>query len=107
MHQPELGLGLGGAVEEGDIHPFLVSAAFLDAVAHLLGDGLNLTEVRPGDPARELGQTLVHQNGDHADFDALVEILAATGKTQPQAIVEVDMSHDGKPPNHPFRVPFA
>ena len=33
------------AMEEGDVHPFLVAAGLLDAVAHLLGDGLNLAEV--------------------------------------------------------------
>jgi len=97
MHQAQLGLGLGGAIEEGDFHPFLIPAVFLDAVAHLLGDGLHLAESGARDPARELGETLIHQNGDHADLDALIEILAAAGKAQSQTVVQMDVSHDGSP----------
>ena len=99
MDEPQLGLGLRGAVEEGDVRPFPVAAVFLNAIAHLLGDGLDLAEVRARDPAGELAQTLVHQNGNHADLDALIEIFAAAGKTQPQTVIQVDMSHSGKPPS--------
>jgi hypothetical protein len=37
----------------------------------------------------------------------LIEVLAAAGKTQPQTVIQMDMSHDGKPPIHPFRAPFV
>lgn len=107
MHQLQLGLRLRCAIEEGEIDPFLVAAGFLDAIPHLPGDGLDLTEVRPRDPTGEFAQSLVHQNGNHADLDALIEVLAAAGKTQPQTVIQMDMSHDGKPPIHPFRAPFV
>lgn len=97
MHEPEIGLRLDAVVAESDFSPFLVAAGFNDPVAHLSGDGLDLTEIGAGDPARELEKLLVHQNGDHTDLDALIKIFTAAWKTQPQTLIEMDMSHGGSP----------
>src|SRR5919112_4237485 len=105
MHQPQVRLGPGEAMAEAEVDPLVVSAAFDGVIAHLLGDGFDLPEVASGDPAREFPQPLVHENGHHADLDPLIEVFAAGWKTQPQAIIEMDVSHLGRPPNA-FLAPF-
>lgn len=97
MHEAQSGLCFDAAVAEGELNPILAAAGLGDPVAHLPGDGFHLAHIGARDPARELGEFLVHENGNHADLDALIEIFAAAGKTQPQAVIKMDVSHGGSP----------
>jgi hypothetical protein len=62
------------------LDPILISAALDDVIAELARDRLDLRQVCLGNPTPEFRGLVVHENGEHADLDALIKILAPAWK---------------------------
>jgi hypothetical protein len=92
MNELELGPRLPEA--EQHLDGITVPVSLDHAVAKLPRQGPDLVEIVGRNPSIELELPGIHENGEHADFDALVEILAATRKSQPQSVGKVDMTHE-------------
>jgi hypothetical protein len=83
----------GGAVVEGQGHAVSFGFALDEAIPELIGEGADLTQVDARDPAAEFRDVLVHESGQDADFDALIEISAAGRKTKLQSFGKMDVVH--------------
>src|SRR5215211_334659 len=94
----QLQLRAGRPGSEHEFRPPVAPLAFDHMVAELLGERSGLVEVRAGDPTAELARAHVHEDGQHADLDALVEVLVAPRKPQTQTLGEVDVTHGYRPP---------
>jgi hypothetical protein len=94
----QLELRPGPAGFEENVRDVRIRRAADEVVAELFGKRAGLVQVLDGDRALEIHAARRHQDGEHADLNALIELLGPMGKAETKPALDFDLAHDNPPP---------